>query len=162
MQCTVNHGILSAFAAGLFLLPATGFAGDSAFIQQASGGAPVNSFVPARVPNSATPIGGNFVPTPELAVPGRSQLGNIARSVTIGSFNNVVQLQGGTNDLSSAAIIGGTHDSVGVLQGGNNDLSNVVMLGMQGTNVAVLQPPGAQPVNMLIARLPNGAILIRR
>jgi hypothetical protein len=33
----------------------------------------------------------------------------------------------------------------------------VALVGVQGLTVDVLQPPGTAPINMLIARLPNGA-----
>jgi hypothetical protein len=153
--------------AGLLGLSAASASAESAFIQQASGSVPAGVVgTPGASQSSFVPTGSHtgsaFVPTPELTVPARTQASNIARSVTVGSFNNVVQLQGGQNDLSSATVLGGSHNNVGVFQGGNNDLSNVVLLGMRGSNVAVLQPPGAAPVNMLIARLPNGALLIKR
>ena len=37
-------------------------------------------------------------------------------------------------------------------------LPNVALIGVQGLNLDVLQPPGTAPVNMLIARLPNGML----
>lgn len=153
--------------AGSLCMPAAYAAANSAFIQQASGGTTtVSASVPEAVPGSFVPNGGHtgaiFIPTPEQMVPGKSRSSNIARSVTVGSFNSIVQLQGGQNDLSSASIFGGSHDELGVFQGGNDQLSNIVLLGMRGADVAVLQPPGSAPVNMLIARLPNGAILIKR
>jgi hypothetical protein len=169
MNCEfrLDRTLMLGLIAGCFCVSATYATADSAFIQQASGGATTtNTSAPEAIPGSFVPSGGRagtlFLPTPEQAVPGRSQSRNIVQSVTVGSFNSVVQLQGGQNDLSSASILGGSHDDLGVFQGGNNQLSNIVSLGMRGADVAVLQPPGSAPVNMLIARLPNGAILIKR
>jgi len=48
-----------------------------------------------------------------------------------------------------------------VWQGGK-DFSNVNLINTQGLAVAVIQPPGSAPLNMLIARLPNGGLLIKR
>jgi hypothetical protein len=45
---------------------------------------------------------------------------------------------------------------------GGKDRSNIGLINMQGYSVGVFQPPGAAPVNMLIARLPNGSLLIKR
>ena len=172
MQCAMKRRVwfaqamLAGLAMGLLTGPAICHAGDLAFIQQASNNAMMNASTPEAIPNSTLPgddrSGSAFVPTPELATPARLQSGNIAQSITIGNFNSIAELQGGHNDLSSAAILGGSHDNLGVVQGGSGLLSNIVLLGMQGANVAVLQPPGSAPVNMLIARLPNGAILIKR
>ena len=162
-----DRALALGLLAGAFCAPTICEAANSAFIQQANGGTTtLNSAAPEAIPASFVSngihTGSIIVPTPELAVPGRSQNGNIARSVTVGNFNSVAQLQGGQNDLSSATILGGSHDNLDVLQGGNNQISNIVLLGMRGSNVAVLQPPGAAPVNMLIARLPSGALLIKR
>jgi hypothetical protein len=38
----------------------------------------------------------------------------------------------------------------------------VGLINTQGLNVGVIQPNGSAPVNVLIARLPNGALLIAR
>jgi hypothetical protein len=48
------------------------------------------------------------------------------------------------------------------LQSGNNLKSNIVLLGAVGLNVGVLQPKGSAPVNVLVARLPGGGLLIKR
>jgi hypothetical protein len=100
-----------------------------------------------------------FLPTPETAAPARS--GNIAQTLEIGSFNRVFQSQSGGNNFSNVGVIGGTNNNVGVVQGGK-DRSNIGLINMQGYSVGVFQPPGAAPVNMLIARLPNGSLLIKR
>jgi hypothetical protein len=100
-----------------------------------------------------------FLPTPETAAPARS--GNIAQTLEIGSFNRVFQSQSGGNNFSNVGVIGGTNNNVGVVQGGK-DQSNIGLINMQGYSVGVFQPPGAAPVNMLIARLPNGSLLIKR
>ena len=100
-----------------------------------------------------------FLPTPETAAPARS--GNIAQTLEIGSFNRVFQSQSGGNNFSNVGVIGGTNNNVGVFQGGK-DQSNIGLINMQGYSVGVFQPPGAAPVNMLIAKLPNGSLLIKR
>jgi hypothetical protein len=100
-----------------------------------------------------------FLPTPETAAPARSA--NIAQTLEIGSFNRVFQSQSGGNNFSNVGVIGGTNNNVGVVQGGK-DQSNIGLINMQGYSVGVFQPPGAAPVNMLIARLPNGNLLIKR
>jgi hypothetical protein len=106
-----------------------------------------------------TPSQTAFVPTPETAAPGRN--GNIAQTLQIGSFNSVFQSQSGGNNFSNVGIIGGKNNNVGVWQGGG-DLSNLDLINTQGMTIDVLQPRGAAPINMLIARLPNGSLLIKR
>lgn len=158
--------LLAGLISGPVVAPRVSWA-DSAYIQQAGGATTIN--IPAYQPisnaetNNSAHFGtpGAFAPTPELNVP-RSHNGNYAQSLTIGSYNNVAQIQAGKNDTSSVAVVGGKQDNVGVLQTGNNVLSNIVLIGMQGTSVGVLQSQNATPVNMLIARLPNGSILIRK
>jgi len=99
-----------------------------------------------------------FVPTPETA---SARNGNIAQTLQIGSFNHVFQSQSGGNNLSNVSVIGGNSNNVGVWQGGK-DLSNLALINTKGLSVDVLQPPGSAPVNALIARLPNGSLLIKR
>ena len=67
----------------------------------------------------------------------------------------------GGGNVSNVGIWGGKNNDVGVWQGGR-DLSNINLINTQGMAVAVIQPPGSAPLNMLIARLPNGALLIKR
>ena len=86
---------------------------------------------------------------------------NIAGTLQVGSFNQVAQLQLGHGNASAVGVVG-VHNNVGVLQAGNNLRSNLVLLGTQRLNVGVIQPNGSAPVNMLIARLPNGGLLIKR
>jgi hypothetical protein len=100
-----------------------------------------------------------FVPTPETAPTARN--GNIAQTLQIGSFNRVLQSQSGGNNSSNVGVIGGTNNNVGVFQGGM-DHSNLGLINTQGLSIGVFQPPGAAPVNMLIAKLPNGSLLIKR
>jgi len=99
-----------------------------------------------------------FVPTPETAATARN--GNIAQTLEIGSFNRVFQSQSGGNNFSNVGVIG-TNNNVGVFQGGR-DQSNLGLINTQGLSIGVFQPPGAAPVNMLIAKLPNGSLLIKR
>ena len=100
-----------------------------------------------------------FVPTPETSATARN--GNIAQTLQIGSFNRVFQSQSGGNNFSNVGVIGGNNNNVGVWQGGK-DLSNLGLINTQGLSIGVFQPPGAAPLNMLIARLPNGSLLIKR
>jgi hypothetical protein len=99
-----------------------------------------------------------FVPTPETA---SARNGNIAQTLQVGSFNHVFQSQSGGNNLSNVSVIGGNSNNVGVWQGGK-DLSNIALINTKGLSVDVLQAPGSAPVNALIARLPNGSLLIKR
>jgi hypothetical protein len=105
-----------------------------------------------------TPTRTAFVPTPEMTVPHN---GNVAQTLEIGRNNQVYQGQFGGNNYSNVGIIGGKSTNVGVLQGGH-DFSNLQLVNMQGYSVWVLQPRNAPPVNELIARLPNGSLLIKR
>lgn len=137
---------------------------DSAYVAQAAGG----NAVPVRANGFATsgpitfPISQQVhapMPTPEMAAMRGS--GQVAQTLQIGSQNHVAHLQVGSGNQSTAGIIGNLNQ-VGVLQAGNNLRSNVVLLGTQGLSVGVIQPQGSAPVNMLIARLPNGGLLIKR
>jgi len=74
----------------------------------------------------------------------------------------VFTAQLGSGNISNVGIIKGYANSVGVLQAGNNLTSNVGLINTQGLSVGVIQPNGSAPVNVLIARLPNGALLIKR
>jgi hypothetical protein len=105
-----------------------------------------------------TPSQTAFVPTPETAT---ARNGNVAQTLEIGKNNQVYQGQFGGNNYSNVGIIGGNSTNVGVLQGGK-DFSNLQLVNMQGYSVWVLQPRNAPPVNELIARLPNGSLLIKR
>jgi hypothetical protein len=73
----------------------------------------------------------------------------------------VFQSQSGGNNVSNVGVIGGNNNNVGVFQGGK-DQSNLGLINTKGLSIGVFQPPGAAPVNMLIARLPNGSLLIKR
>lgn len=86
---------------------------------------------------------------------------NLAQTLEIGMRNSVYHLQSGANNTSTAGIIG-NYGNINVLQAGNNLKSNVVLLNGAGLSVSVLQPAGSAPVNVLIARLPGGGLLIKR
>ena len=86
---------------------------------------------------------------------------NFAQTLEIGRSNSVFHLQSGSNNVSRAGVIG-SYNNLAVLQSGNNLRSNVVLLNTRGLNVGVLQPKGSAPVNVLIARLPGGGLLIKR
>jgi hypothetical protein len=128
---------------------------SSSFVSTSTASSPIQ-----LVPVSQTaPRETAFVPTPETAQTARN--GNIAQTLEIGSYNRVLQSQSGGNNFSNVGVVGGTNNNVGVFQGGK-DQSNVGLINMQGYSVGVFQPPGAAPVNMLIAKLPNGSLLIKR
>jgi hypothetical protein len=154
-----------AGVAGLLMLAtySTAFA-QSAFITQVDPHSPGISSPLASQPMQTvpvfqyTPTQTAFVPTPELAVPHN---GNIAQTLQIGNNNGVFQAQSGRSNFSNVGIIGGNANNVAVVQGGK-DISNLELVNTQGLSIAVLQPPGAAPVNELIARLPNGSLLIKR
>jgi hypothetical protein len=102
-----------------------------------------------------------IIPTPEATSPARAN-GNFAQTVQIGNFNQVFQLQSGSNNFSNVGVIGGIRNNVAVLQSGHNLRSNLMMVNTQGMSISVIEPNGSAPLNMLIARLPNGGLLIKR
>jgi hypothetical protein len=142
----------AAFAQSAYITQAnprsSGFT-SSAASQQSTQTVPV----PQYTPNQTA-----FVPTPETAAP---RTGNVAQTLQIGNYNRVYQAQAGGNNVSNVGVIGGSTNNVGVFQGGK-DMSNLALINTQGMAIGVFQPPGATPVNMLIARLPNGSLLIKR
>jgi hypothetical protein len=154
----------------LAVVPLSGPAfAQSAYISQIGAGATLIGQAEAfgvSDPTSApsfqrAPQASSFNPPPELALPG-TQGRNTALTVTVGNNNRVAQVQAGIDDTSSVGILGGNSNEVGIVQGGNDLRSNVALLGTQGLNVGVLQPPGSAPVAAVIARLPNGGLLILR
>ncbi len=156
---------LRAGLAGLLMLAAcpTAYA-QSAYITQVNPHSSGTTLSIASQPMQTVPISQYtpsqtaFVPTPELTIPHN---GNVAQTLEIGKNNQVYQGQFGGNNYSNVGIIGGNSNNVGVLQGGK-DFSNLQLVNMQGYSVWVLQPRNAPPVNELIARLPNGSLLIKR
>ncbi len=141
---------------------------DSAYINQATGEAPAQSSqqVLRPLPIATMPASPHtqhaaaFVPTPETAATANKSL-NFAQTLEVGRSNQVAQFQAGQNNLSNVGVVGGAGNNVGILQGGG-DVSNLYLVNTQGMSVGVIQPKGAAPLNMLIARLPNGAILIKK
>ncbi len=109
--------------------------------------------------SSSSHLAAGMAATPEAILVPRGN--NLARTLEIGTRNSVYHLQSGTGNSSTAGIIG-NYGNINVLQGGNNLKSNVVLLNGAGLNVSVLQPAGSAPVNVLIARLPGGGLLIKR
>jgi hypothetical protein len=138
--------------------------GQSAYITQVNPRSPGFTSTNAAAPTQTVPVfqytpsQTAFIPTPETA---QARNGNFAQTLQIGSFNRVLQSQSGGNNFSNVGVIGGKQNNVGVWQGGG-DLSNLNLINTQGMTVGVFQPRGAAPVNMLIARLPNGSLLIKR
>jgi hypothetical protein len=143
---------------------APALAADSAYITQANPKAFVAVSSTASQPVQMQPVGGSaprqgtYVPTPETT---RIRSGNVAETLQIGNYNHVLQAQSGGDNVSNVGVIGGSANNVAVLQGGK-DLSNLNLINTQGLTVAVIQPQGSAPINMLIARLPNGGLLIKR
>jgi hypothetical protein len=101
----------------------------------------------------------SLVPAPGIAAPTHS--GNFAQTIQVGSFNQVLQFQSGQNNVSNVGVLGGQNNNVGVWQGGR-DLSNLNLINTQGLSIGVIQPAGSAPINMLIAKLPNGGLMIKR
>jgi len=122
----------------------------------ADGSAPAGSIGDGRSVHVASDV---LCTDAETAAPGRK--GNSAQTIQIGNANQVFQSQSGGNNVSNVGIWGGKDNDVGVWQGGR-DLSNLNLINTQGLSIAVLQPPGSTPFNVLIARLPNGSLLIKR
>jgi hypothetical protein len=158
---------LVLFALGAALL----FAGspasaDGAYINQAGVGAlgarTTTQPIPI-LPTPASPYAPHslaFAPTPETAATSGKSL-NFAQTLEIGRNNQLAQFQAGQNNVSNVGVVGGNSNNVGVWQAGN-DLSNLYLVNTRGLSVGVLQPNGSAPLNMLIARLPNGALLIKK
>jgi len=112
-----------------------------------------NSFAPAAT------LAPTVNPAQQLANPA---VGNFAASFASGVGNHILQMQSGKGNYSAAAIVGGRKNNVGVLQEGNDLFSQIVLANTSGLNVGVIQPPNSAPVNVFIARLPNGGLLIKR
>ena len=161
---------LMSFAAcvAISMLAASGADAEGAFVQQAKGAVSGYQLAVPATPSSLSTGGapswaaGAANPrsvTPEsAAATGR----NYAGTLEIGAYNKVFQAQLGAGNVSNVGIIKGNANKVGVLQAGNNLKSNLALLNTQGLSIGVIQPNGSAPVNMLIARLPNGALLIKR
>jgi hypothetical protein len=159
------RSLSAALVASLMLAACPVAFGQSAYITQVNPRSPGFTSTSAAPPTQTipvfqyTPSQTAFVPTPETAMPARN--GNFAQTLQIGSFNRVLQSQSGGNNFSNVGVIGGKGNNVGVWQAGG-DLSNLNLINTQGMSVGVFQPRGAAPVNVLIARLPNGSVLIKR
>jgi hypothetical protein len=161
---TLKRSMRAVLAAFLLAVCSPALA-ETAYIAQvnsnSAGAAPMAVSQPMQIvpstPSAARPM--SFVPTPEMAAPARN--GNFAQTVQVGNSNLVFQAQAGGNNASNVGILGGKNNDVGVFQGGS-DRSNLNLINTQGLAIAVIQPPGAPPLNALIARLPNGGLLIKR
>jgi len=166
MYITLKHRrpLLGVLAAVLLAACSPALA-ETAYIAQVnpkfSRAAPLVASQPPQMTPATpyTPRPMSFVPTPETATPARN--GNFAQTIQVGNSNQVFQSQTGGNNVSNVGVWGGKNNDIGVWQGGG-DRSNVNLINTQGLAVAVIQPPGSAPLNMLIARLPNGGLLIKR
>jgi hypothetical protein len=101
-----------------------------------------------------------LAPTPESFV--SSAIANTALTLQAGRDNLVTHLQNGRGNYSAVAVVNGHQNNVGVLQDGNGLHSQVMLVGTQGLNVGVIQPRNSAPVNLFVARLPGGGLLIKR
>lgn len=142
---------------------------DSVFIQQApaagsgenvSLGSLIQAFSLRHTGYRPSTHSGLTIPTPEAAGPAMGR--NFASTLEAGYFNRVTQVQLGSGNVSNVGILKGLYNNVGVLQVGHGLRSNLLLVNTIGLSVGVIQPRGSAPVNMLIARLPNGALLIKR
>jgi hypothetical protein len=88
--------------------------------------------------------------------------GNFASTLQIGNYNKVFQAQIGSGNISNVGILKGNYNKIGVLQAGHSLRSNLLLVNTRGLSIGVIQPNGSAPVNMLVARLPNGGLLIKR
>jgi hypothetical protein len=163
---TLKHRVsLLGALAGVLLATGSPALAETAYIAQVNPKSSSVGPMTASPPHQAVPAASYgqrsmpFVPTPETARPARS--GNFAQTIQVGNSNQVFQAQAGGNNVSNVGVWGGKNNDIGVWQGGG-DRSNVNLINTQGLAVAVIQPPGSAPLNMLIARLPNGGLLIKR
>lgn len=157
---------IPAVAAVLALVLLAGPAhADSVFIPQLAPD-PTGAQPPFALPSLAPPETSPNPSTVPAVVPSpatASSTGsgrNFALTTVFGNFNQTVQVQLGTNDQSALGVFG-NNDTAGVFQAGNNLRSDVAVLG-QNLAVGVIEPDGSPPVDLLIARLPSGRLLIAR
>jgi hypothetical protein len=163
---TLRSHVSSRVAAAVMALAisSAAHAAESVYIQQAVPGTTMKQTIPdSSIGQSAVSSNTQFpfTPPPEQTVPHGATAANFAQSITVGNFNTITQVQSGRNDLSSVAVLGGNGNNVGVSQNGNNLAASLALLGTQAMNIALVQGPNSPPVNVLIARLPNGSILIK-
>jgi hypothetical protein len=158
------HALYVLFA--LMLVIATPVANaETAYISQVNTRPGATSTVHGNIQSSPVPTTqygpgqASLVPSPGIAAP--THTGNFAQTIQVGSFNQVLQFQSGQNNVSNVGVLGGQNNNVGVWQGGR-DLSNLNLINTQGLSIGVIQPAGSAPINMLIAKLPNGGLMIKR
>jgi len=164
----LRRGAAIAGALALLALGAVAARAESAYVLQAPAGSAVDPALDLqRVTASTRALFHHartrtaLAPSPETAVPA-GHGNNLAQTLQIGAYNQVMQVQAGAGDSSFVGIVAGAYNNVGVWQAGNNLRSNLVLLNTVGLNVGVLQPRGSAPVNVLVARLPGGGLLIKR
>ena len=138
---------------------------ESAFVEQARRSVAARQISPAitapiQAPNYHMGRPASRIATPEATAAASGA--NFAGTLEIGNYNRVLQAQRGYGNVSTVGIIKGTDNNVGVLQAGNFLKSNLVLIKTTGLSIGVIQPNGSAPINMLIARLPNGGLLIKR
>jgi hypothetical protein len=161
----VATGLQAGALALSILLSGAAAAAETAYINQANTKSFGAGSFPISIPSVPIPVTSYgprstaYVPTPETSTPAQAN-GNFAQTLQVGNFNKVFQLQSGQNNLSNVGVIG-DGNNVSVLQGGH-DLSNLYLVNTKGLSIGVIQPNNSAPVNMLIARLPNGSLLIKR
>jgi hypothetical protein len=159
-RALLGGGALIAFVSGMSGVTHA----ESAYITQVNSKAGATMSAGAAQPVQVVPTSNYaprqtaWVPTPETA---SVRSTNLAKTLEIGNSNSVLQAQAGGKNYSNVGVLGGNQNNVAVLQGGN-DFSNLQLVNTQGLAVLVAQPPGSAPINMLVAKLPNGSILIKR
>jgi hypothetical protein len=163
----LNRLHFGAALAWFALATATNASAEGAFVTQAGKASSYagRTTTPTTAPTLQPRITGYTAPRSTTNMPPEAMTGggnNLAATLQMGQYNRVLQGQFGTGNVSNVGIIAGVANNVGVLQAGDNLRSNLALINTQGLNVGVIQPNGSGPVNMLIARLPNGAILIKR
>lgn len=163
--CVLRLAVLAA----AILLPRAA-AAESAYIDQIGGGSiqssagVVSPLAPSSAPLRALPpVGASaqpFARTPETFA--TATTANTALTLQSGLNNLVAHVQNGRSNYSSVAVVNGQQNNIGVLQDGNGLRSQVMLVGTQGLNVGVIQPNASAPVNLFVARLPGGGLLIKR
>lgn len=159
-----NLMTVSLLVSSIMISAATAKAADTAYIQQIPSGAvtiqPMTNARPVQNVNQpVAPSHSNRTSSPEAYTPLHGE--NLTQTLQVGANNSTYHIQAGGNNTSAAGVFG-YNNNVAVLQAGNNLKSNVVLLNTVGMNVGVIQPNGSAPVNVLIARLPGGGLLIKR
>jgi hypothetical protein len=163
--------LLRAVGLGAFIALVIAIAGppataETAYIAQVEAGAPRSSAnvapLAAGPASTALPLAGSamsaILPESLATAPGR----NVAHTFQSGAYNTVVQAQSGSDNESRVGIVAGRGNTVGVMQAGEGLRSDVMLVGTRGLNVTVLQPKNSAPVNLFVAPIKGGGLMIKR